>query len=159
MNAGNVRGLRALILLLTALFTLPSLAADISATVDRREIGLDETVRLVVRVSPQTSQSPDFSLLEQQFEILGRNQSSQYRNFNGRVEAYTEWQLVLAPRQAGRLLIPSFQFGDQFSDAIELQVSAARDALDGSQPDMFLELTADLKTPYVQQQVLATLTL
>ncbi|AFU97435.1 BatD family protein [Simiduia agarivorans] len=158
MNVGKyrLRWLAALALLLCSAVTL---ADTISATVDRRELNLDETLRLLVRVSPQANQTPDFSLLENQFDVLSRNQSSQYRNFNGQVEAFTEWQLILAPKNAGKLLIPSFQYGNQFSDAIEIQVHDTNSALGGIKPDIFLELTADLKTPYVQQQVLATLTL
>lgn len=158
MNAGNV-GLRWLAGLALLLCSLATLADTISATVDRRELNLDETLRLLVRVSPQANQTPDFGLLENQFDVLSRNQSSQYRNFNGQVEAFTEWQLILAPKAAGKLLIPSFQYGSQFSDAIEIQVKDTSSALSGIKPDIFLELTADLKTPYVQQQVLATLTL
>lgn len=158
MNVGKFRlhWLGALVLLIVSSFAN---ADSISATVDRHELNLDETLRLLVRVSPQANQTPDFSLLENQFDILSRNQSSQYRNFNGQVEAYTEWQLILAPKSAGKLLVPSFQYGDQFSDAISINVKDANSGLDGLKPDTFLELTADLKTPYVQQQVLVTLTL
>lgn len=157
MNAGNYAAL-ALTLLLAF---LPSLvqADSINASVDRRDISENETLRLLVRVSPQASQAPDFSLLEQQFDILGRNQSSQYRNFNGQVEAFTEWQLVLAPKSTGKLLIPSFKYGDNYSDAIEITVKPASETTAGLQPDTYMELTANIKTPYVQQQVLVTQTL
>lgn len=138
----------------------PSLwAADITANVDRNTIDFNETIKLSVRVSPQTKSTPDFSQLESQFDILGQSQNSQYRNINGNIEAFTEWQLVLAPKMAGKLVIPSFQYEGDFSDAIILQVNKASENEVGIAPDIYMEITTDKANPYVQEQVIISLKL
>ena len=134
-------------------------AVSISATVDRASISIDETVTLSIRVSPQASSAPSFSELETQFDILNRSQNSQYRNINGQIEAFTEWQLTLAPKATGKLVIPSIQYQQEYSDAIILQVSDIDDFQAGLTPDIFLEIQAENTEPYVQQQVIITVKL
>ncbi|UTA49357.1 BatD family protein [Simiduia sp. 21SJ11W-1] len=133
-------------------------AQDISARVDRAQLSLDETLALQVRVSPQSNTAPDFSQLEKQFDILGQTQSSQYRNINGQIEAFTEWQLTLAPKAQGQLVIPSFEYMGNYSNAILIDVSAAPAAGD-TRADVYLDLSVDNATPYVQEQVIVSLKL
>ncbi|MBB3168548.1 BatD family protein [Simiduia aestuariiviva] len=164
MNAGShTQGRRPAFIYIWALICLligapAAIAAEISARVDRAQLSLDETLQLTVRVSPQSNNSPDLRQLEQQFEILGQSQSSQYRNINGQVEAYTEWQLTLAPKTTGKLIIPSFEYKGNFSNAILLEVNEPRQAA-GITPDVFLELTVDNSAPFVQQQVIISVKL
>ncbi|BFM11444.1 BatD family protein [Simiduia litorea] len=120
---------------------------------------MDETVVLSIRVSPQANTTPDFSELETQFDILNRSQNSQYRNINGQVTAFTEWQLTLAPKSVGKLVIPSIQYEQEFSDAIILDVSQTDNTQSGMTPDIFLDIQAEKSEPYVQEQVIITVKL
>lgn len=160
INDGNGMKRFALLALLTLCWPALSQAqpSEIHASVDRTRISTDETLVLSVRVSPPTGAQPDFSLLSKDFEVLDTASNSVYLNNNGQVQSYTQWQLTLAPRQAGKLVIPSFQYQDQYSDALVIEVQPAQFS-SGQRPDTFLELTADLETPYVQQQVLLTIKL
>lgn len=169
MNAGNSSHtnytkahpthLRLWMLIILLLCAPSLLAADISARVDRARLSIDETLQLMVRVSPQTDSGPDFSQLEAQFDILGRTQNSQYRNINGQVEAFTEWQLTLAPKATGKLIIPSFEYQGSFSDAILLNVTDAAAFDQDAAPDLFLEVTVDKEQAFVQEQILVNVKL
>lgn len=143
--------------LLLGLVTLPALAQTLTATVDRRDISIDETLNLTVRYTGNTNGQPDFSALSDQFEILNQSQSNQFRSINGRVESYTEWNMVVAPRQIGRLLIPSFKFGGVFSDAVEVNVSKSAPIPAGTRDLVFLETVVDKPEIYVQEQLKLTL--
>ncbi|MDN3639538.1 BatD family protein [Simiduia curdlanivorans] len=154
--------IRSIFTLVTVLFfcsAQASYAASISTSVDRARISMDETVVLSIRVSPQANTTPNFSELETQFDILNRSQNSQYRNINGQVTAFTEWQLTLAPKSTGKLVIPSIQYEQEFSDAIILEVAETDDTQSGLTPDIFLDIQAEKSEPYVQEQVIITVKL
>ncbi|AWF83463.1 protein BatD [Microbulbifer sp. A4B17] len=151
----------AMLLLAIALCVSTSvLASDLSATVDRDKIGIDETVNLRVRYSGDKSGGqPDFSLLEQDFDILSRQQSNQYRVINGRAESFVEWVLALAPKREGKLFIPSFNFQGEVSDAVPVTVTEAQSGPNGGEKQAFLEVTLDKEEVYVQEQLLVKIRL
>ncbi|MFA0811955.1 BatD family protein [Microbulbifer epialgicus] len=130
-------------------------ASDLNASVDRNKIGIDETLNLRLRYSgDQNGGQPDFELLEQDFDILSRQQSNQYRVINGRAESFVEWMLTLAPKREGNLFIPSLHYKDQVSDAIPITVSEAGSSPDSASRKAFLEIELDKDSVYVQEQLL-----
>ncbi|WP_323844046.1 BatD family protein [Microbulbifer magnicolonia] len=144
--------LQALILLL---FTNVAHASDLTATVDRNKIGIDETLNLRLRYSgDESGGQPDFELLEQDFDILSRQQSNQYRVINGRAESFVEWTLSLAPKREGNLFVPSLHYKGQVSDAIPIIVSEAGTGPDSGDRQAFLEVELDKEKIYVQEQLL-----
>ncbi|WP_444900550.1 BatD family protein [Microbulbifer sp. VAAC004] len=152
----NLTGLHCLLFFL-ALFCLPasSWGSDLNASVDRNKIGIDETLNLRVRYSgDENGGQPDFELLEQDFDILSRQQSNQYRVINGRAESFVEWTLTLAPKREGELFIPSLHYKGQVSDAIPIKVSEAGSTPDGADRKAFLEIELDKDKVYVQEQLL-----
>ncbi|KUJ84908.1 protein BatD [Microbulbifer flavimaris] len=141
-----------LILLLPAVTQASDL---LSATVDRNEIGIDETLNLRLRYSgTESGGQPDFELLEQDFDILSRQQSNQYRVINGRAESFVEWMLVLAPKREGRLFIPSLHYHGEVSDAIPIAVAEAGSRPDTANRQAFLEVDLDKEELFVQEQLL-----
>ncbi|WP_237057080.1 BatD family protein [Microbulbifer sediminum] len=140
------------------LLLLASTAAadnELTATVDRNTIGVDETLNLRLRYSGKESGGqPDFELLEQDFDILSRQQSNQYRVINGRAESYVEWMLTLAPKREGRLFVPSLHLHGQVSDAIPITVTEAGSTPDNDDRKAFLEVELDKDQVYVQEQLL-----
>lgn len=150
-----------LFVLLMTLTSLPVLAntGDLQATVDRSEISLNETLRLSVRTSqPVRAGNPDFRALEQDFEILNQQISSQRHSINGRVEAFTEWKLTLAPKRDGELQIPAFTFGNASSKPITITVQEPQSPTAGNEvPDLSVEVEVDKDELYVQEQLLVTL--
>ncbi|ODS23403.1 hypothetical protein AB835_08950 [Candidatus Endobugula sertula] len=137
-------------------------ALTLTSTVDRTSIGLNETLILTITLDKQDGDTIDFSRVEIQFDILNRQRSSQTSIINGRITAKTEWNLILAPKEAGTLVIPSFSVGGVFSDAITITVtdnSPANTAGEKTNSEVFLESSIDKSTVYVQEQLLFTLRL
>ncbi|MFD1217800.1 BatD family protein [Microbulbifer celer] len=147
----------ALLLAALACLALPALAQaqDLTASVDRNELAINETFTLRVRYKgPQSGGQPDFNLLEQDFEILSRQQSNQYRVINGKAESFTEWALTLAPLKEGKLFVPSLHLHGQVSDAIPITVNKAGQSPSGNNRQAFLEVELDKDKLHVQEQLL-----
>lgn len=148
---------------LLLLFVLSSIStlvlaqnAELIARVDREQISIEETFHLSLRYKGKTSEQPDFSLLQENFVIRNQGTSSQTNIINGRAESTIEWNLLLEPRREGKLLIPSFQLGNVFSDAIEIEVSPPAPPPKGTLRDLFLETIVDKSSAYVQEQIKVT---
>ena len=139
------------------LISIPALAVTMTATPDRTVISENETLQLSVRIDEQVGfGGPDFSLLEGNFEILNQHRSNQFRSINGRTEQWTEWTMVLAPKQTGKLLIPSFKFQGTFSDPVEITVNDASNVQPGQVPEVYVEMEVDKESVFVQEQLLVT---
>ncbi len=171
--------LTATMILAIVLSTLSSqsIAATLSATVDRTNIQFNETLLLTLTLDKQGADNIDFSALELQFDIVQQQRSSQTSIVNGRISAQTQWQLFLAPKEVGDLIIPSFSSLGAFSDAITITVSDSQHQGSSNQPDsdqssknnskktdnvdndVFLEASINNNTVYVQEQLLLTLRL
>ncbi len=139
--------------------SLPLQAANLNSQVDRQELSSGETLTLIVSIDEQVLfGEPDFSSLEKDFEILGRNRQNRFSNNNGKTESYTQWLLTLSPKKIGQLIIPSFSFKGEVSEAIEINVVETSAS---NQPDseIFTEVTLDKSSVYVQEQALLTLRL
>ena len=145
-----------LMLFLSVFISAAASAATLTSRVDRTTVSADETLTLFVRYSGNKNGQPDFSALSSQFEILNQQESNQFRSINGQVQSYTEWSMVLMPRQPGRLLIPSFKFHGQFSDALEITVSAQTQRPAGVRDNVFIETIVDTPRSYVQEQIRLT---
>ncbi|WP_231757171.1 BatD family protein [Microbulbifer elongatus] len=158
VRTNTTRSTRLAYLILLPLLLLVSLstsAQDLTASVDRNELAINETFTLTLRYSgSQSGGQPDFNLLEQDFEVLSRQQSNQYRVINGRAESFVEWTLILAPLKEGKLFVPSLHLHGQISDAIPITVNKAGQTPSGDNRKAFLEVELDKDKLYVQEQLL-----
>lgn len=137
------------------LFCHASNAANLTTEVDRSIIGADETLQLTVRLDERVSFSgPDFSPLQQNFEIISQMRTNQFRNVNGRSESWTEWSFVLAPNREGQVILPSLSYEGAISDVITITVNPANQAANGEVPSVFIETKIDKDIAYVQEQIL-----
>ncbi len=136
-------------------------AQTVRAYVDRNPISIDETVRLIVEEQGQSSgDSPNLSVLERDFDVLGNSQSSQTRIINGRTSTSRQWVITLAPKHDGKVMIPPIAVGGQSSAPLALMVQLPSQAEPGGGgKDFFLEATVEPNDPYVQSQILYTLRL
>ena len=151
----------ALMALLTLILLLPSSAslAELSAQVNRKVLASNETIQLTLRYDGQAFNSqPDFSPLQQDFEILSNNRQQQYSIVNGKSASYTDWNLTLRPKRIGIILIPSLTYKNDISNALEVTVRAAAPSgstAAGTQP-IYTETVVDKTEVYIQQQILLT---
>lgn len=138
-----------------ALLSVSALANSptLTAQADRTTIGASDTFYLVVRYDEQVSDTPDFSPLQTDFEILNRSQSNQYRSINGVSNSFTEWKLLLAPKRSGDLNIPALRYNGTQSNSITLKVIAESKVSSDQLAPIFAELEVDFTQAYVQQQI------
>ncbi|ANG63120.1 hypothetical protein A8C75_11985 [Marinobacterium aestuarii] len=129
-------------------------AESLSASVDRTQLALDETLTLSLRFdSRDTRAEPDISALEPFFEVLGRSQSRQLRSINGKTSAFTLWQYSLAPKQLGQIQIPAFELQGAHSEALLVQVIEPQLSANTQDADYFLERDLQPETLYPGQQL------
>lgn len=135
-------------------------ASELTASVDRDSIGARETLTLTLSAEGTVQNSPDFSGLKSDFDILSNQKSASTQIINGHSESSTDWQLTLAPKHTGKLLIPSFNIGNAVSDAIEINVSQQSQAPQtGRDEQVKTSIGTDKDSVYVQEQILVNIKL
>lgn len=140
--------------LVLGLLALPAVAASLSASLDRSELALNQTLELTLRYdSRDPVGQPDLGALAPHFEVLGQTQSRQLRITNSRTQSYTQWQYRLAPKTQGRILIPAFELGGARSQPLEVVVKPPRFSPNRPDGDYFLERTLEPETAYAGQQL------
>lgn len=147
---------RHILLTLSALmlFFSPAFSADIKVFVDQDQLRVDQSFRLFFEAEGSVDDDPDFTPLKLNFEILGRNVSSSTSIVNGSISSKKTWTLTLMAKQSGTLKIPAVSFGADKSPSLALTIGTA-DSLSKTYQgkDLYLEVDADPKSAYVQQQV------
>lgn len=132
-------------------------AAELVATVDRTQIGEYDSLVLTVKYDEQLiSGSPDFSPLQQQFEIVNKSRKNSFQMINGKTSSWTIWTIALMPQRKGNLVIPSLEFRGAKTKPIQIRVSKASEVLKNQQQDVFFLTETDEKQTYVQGQIIYT---
>ncbi|MCE3251419.1 MAG: hypothetical protein K0Q67_429 [Cellvibrio sp.] len=134
-------------------------AGNLTASVDRDTLGLEETFTLTLRYDEQINANPDYELLQKDFDILNTQSGTQMSIINGNMEASTEWKIALAPKRIGTLLIPSFTIDGAISDAIEMTIEGKSKSPKNPDNNVTVEIETSKDTGYVQEQIIATLRL
>ncbi|MFE8069544.1 BatD family protein [Marinobacteraceae bacterium S3BR75-40.1] len=150
-------------------------AASLSASVDRTELGMDDTLRLTVKADTEIEinlgsifnlqnlelPAPDLGDLKDSFEVLDTNQSYSIRSVNGQHNAEITWTYLLAPKKTGELQIPKLTFKDAESQPLSVTVTKQSPAATGKKTDSnaFIEASFDKSEVYVQEQVTLTVRL
>ena len=149
-----------LIASLIAIAPLHAATPAARAWLDRDTMHLGETVTLNVETEGDAGGQPSFNALSQDFSMLGTQSSQQVSIVNGSSSAKTVWAVGLEPKHAGRITIPALTVGSAQTAPIALTVLAQPAGAQGKPgDDVFLEVTAEPLTPYVQQQVRYTVKL
>lgn len=147
-----------LVFFLFLLNPLCSLAQDgmLSAFVDRTEVSINDVFTLTLRVNSELrGNRPDIDRLQQEFEIIGSSERSNFTFINGVSEQWSEFRISLRPRATGTLTIPAFRVGNEVTMPIQLTVTEAIQNTVNSD-DFFLTSTVNKESIYVQEQLLYT---
>ncbi len=159
LNRGKQTRVNTLLFTALLLFALPLQAGNLISRVDRHEISSGETLTLTVSLDQQVLfGEPDFSALDKDFDIVGRNRQSRFSNSNGKRVSYTQWLLTLSPKKTGLLIIPSFSFKGEVSDAFEINVVRVVPSASSGE-DIYVRAELEKPNVYVQEQALLTLRL
>lgn len=145
--------------LIWALAFVPNAEAAVVAQLDRATINSNETVNLSVTVSDGDEGEPNLNVLQADFDILSRQQSSSYQWINGKNNSSKTWQLVLQPKRIGQLTIPPIPVGNKQTQALKLLVTdaAAQAAQGNDQRKLWMELSMQPQSAMVQQQLIVSL--
>ncbi|MCG9714083.1 BatD family protein [Shewanella insulae] len=139
---------------LTLSLSAPAYAlTKVETSVDRNPAIQGEYLVLSIKADDDVNNaSLDTSALLKDF-IVGRtsvSRSTQIMNFDASKE--TRWQILLAPKKTGTVLIPALTIDGISSEPIELKVAAA-----GSQPqqmkNLFIRSSVSTETAYVGQLI------
>ena len=147
------------ILICLSLLAANSFAANITVQVDRDPVSINESFKITFEADDTVSANPDFSPLQQDFEILSRSQSSNMQIINGSISKQTSWILFVMAKKTGKLIIPSIQVGNDFSPAISITVNEQSSSTSSAAEnrEMFIEVEAAPESTYVQSQILYTI--
>jgi hypothetical protein len=127
----------------------------LSARFDRERVFEGDSVVLRVELSnARLEVEPDFSALEKDFHVGQSGTNSSISIINGRKEFRTEWNVLLEPRRLGEIKVPALSIGPYQSQPLKLTVVARPQGSGAQGRDVFLEVEATPKNPYVQSQVL-----
>ena len=133
--------------------------ANLSATADRREIALGETLRLTLLGDAGEQPSEiDLTPLNRDWEILSRSSATNARFINGRNNVTRTLELELAPLREGTLAIPSLLAGGRRTTPISILVNPEPLIAPGDATVLF-ETSIDQPSLYVQAELILTITL
>ncbi len=158
MIDNNILRLPFVIGLLLLFIAAGAAAAEITVHTDRNPVGLNESFELTFIASGSVDDDPDFTPLEDDFDLLGQAQSSNISVINGQYSKTTRWTVQVMPKQAGVVTVPPIAFGRDSSPPLEITVttSAGVRGKQRADTDILLEVEAEPANPYVQQQVIVT---
>lgn len=150
-----------IILCMVGMIDNQALAAHITASVDRNPVSIDESFKIFFTADDNPEGDPDFSPLEQDFDILNQSQSSNASWVNGTYTNSIRWTIEVTAKKAGDAVIPAIAFGNDTSEPLPIVVQQGASNKDAahSNEEIFLEAKIEPVQPYVQSQVLYTIRL
>ena len=156
-SAGN-RNISLWLLLYALLWTQCALA-ELSATVDRREIAMGETLRLtLLGDAGEQPAEIDLTPLSRDWEILSRSSATNARFINGQNQVTRTLEMELAPLREGTLSIPSLTAGGRNTTPLSIRVNPEPVVAPGDALVLF-EASIESDSVYVQAETILTVTL
>jgi len=149
-------------IILCLLFSKTLFATNITVQADFNPVLLSDSFHLTYEADGSVDDDPDFSPLEQDFEILSRSQSSNISIINGNYKRSKKWTLTVMAKQAGIFTLPAISFGSDASPQMQLTVKASspnQSKSYGLNKKQMLELETSNKEVWVQGQVILTVRL
>ena len=133
--------------------------AELSATVDRREIAMGETLRLtLLGDAGEQPAEIDLTPLSRDWEILSRSSATNARFINGQNQVTRTLEMELAPLREGTLSIPPLTHGGRTTTPQSIRVNPEPTVAPGDALVLF-EASIDQSSVYVQAETILTVTL
>ena len=148
------------LLILLMLFSHGTFAADITVSLDRNPVNLDESFQIMFTATESPDDDPDFTPLEQDFSILNQSNSSSSSWVNGKSSKTVLWTVNVMAKHLGNLVIPAIKFGKDVSNSSTVLVADnATKKTVNTDEDLYIEVEATPENPFIQSQVFYTLRL
>jgi hypothetical protein len=150
-------GLIVLMIILLGLTMGEVYAAQIKVAVDRNPVGLEESFQLIFTAAETPDDDPDFSPLEQDFDIISQSTSSSATWLNGKASKSIQWTLNVMAKQSGSLIVPPIKFGKDVSQTLVVMVTQGTASKNlNAEDDIIVEVAAAPKNPFIQSQIIYT---
>lgn len=130
--------------------------ADVIARVDRERVERNESFSLELIVDSGIDNSPDLTVLEEDFTIVQASRLSNTRIERGEIMRSMTWSISLMANRAGELTIPPIKIGDEESNPVSISVREPSYEPPG-EADVFITSELDFAETWVQAQVLYTI--
>jgi hypothetical protein len=153
------RNISLLVLLSPLMFWCGLAQASVTVSIDRNPVHVNESFQLYFEVDESIDSDPDFSPLQQHFQILNRSHSNNISIINGKYQRSLKWTLQVMPRQEGEFVLPAIKFGNDTSKLFRVTVKPASQSSVPGGEGLIFELSSDNSSLYVQSQVIVTLRL
>ena len=140
---------------LLLLFSSVAVQADIQVSMDRTQIGINESFNVVFS-SDEDIGNADLKPLQRDFEIINSRTSTNMRIVNGQFSKESKLALTLMPKREGTLTIPALQFSQGKSAALQILVKQEENPGNDDE-DVIVEMSVSNNSPYIQSEVLLTL--
>ncbi len=160
--------MKRLILSFFFLCYLSALHATLTMQVDKRTVGLHDTVTLTLSSDqPQSNAEPGLTPFEPYFRLLSTSHQISYQIINGVTEVSNQWTLILLPKKTGQCHVPALTMGNEkTATGIDIIVTAktanasrpSQQATDMSSDDVFIQTQVSPTSGYINQQILYTVT-
>jgi len=135
--------------------------AKLTQAIDRTDISAGETFVLDIQTDSATDEAPDISMIPADITIVSNSQYQNVQIINGRRSGIKGWKLKLKTLKPGVLIIPAIEVGNESTRPITLKIkeSSFRVDVNGQKNAIFLKSAVDQESPYVQQQLIYTVSL
>ena len=141
-------------------FSTNVFASDITVSLDRSPVSVDESFQILFTANESPDSDPDFSPLEQDFTIQSQSQNSRFEFVNGKSNRIVQWIVTVMANDSGNLIIPVIKFGSDSSSALKINVTPSSTTNKTPRDDdLFLEVSTNTEKPFIQSQVLYTVKL
>ncbi len=134
-------------------------AQEAIASLDRDTVSAGDTVLLRIEVSdPASDAAPDYAALGTDFEVLETGSSMRLERINDVQKVRMTYTATLEPRREGEIVVPPLPVAGTRTRPLTLTVTPAADGREVND-DLFVEVEAEPRDPYVHAQVRLTVRL
>ncbi|MBC3766734.1 protein BatD [Neptunicella marina] len=145
---------KVILLLVGAFLSTQALALEVTATVDKNPVMVDESFILDVSADDDLDVSAfDPSILMKDFVVGRTSVSRQTQMVNFNTTRITRWSTVLIPRKKGRYTIPELTVGTAKTQPIDIMVVPVSQSSNAQGRDIYIETDVDTKKAYLQTQI------
>ncbi len=141
------------VVVLMALLLSGTALAEVTASVDRQRVELNESFTLTIDVDAGVGAEPDMEPLAGDFFVGPRREMSNTTIVNGQISRSRSFSYSMTAKRAGTLTIPPIQVGTEKTQALTLEVIEPTYQPPG-EADVFITTEVDTTETYVQAQVL-----
>lgn len=143
-------------LLLSALLLIcaQTVFAGVSASVDRTQLSVGESLTLTI-TKPSSDTQVNLQALNQDFEVFGTSTSSSTTIYNGKMSSNYQTVTTLMPKHAGTVTIPALTVGSEHTQPITINIAkTTATSAGGEHGNIFMRASVTNKNVYINSPII-----